>query len=488
MPAKDGASRRITAKQVKRFKQEAKALKKERGCTHAESLNLVAQSKGYPNWKAIAGLEKDTSRVDEAVPEPSLRFASDEDVQLDTEDAELLQSERTDDLSEEAKLHVGRNRAFLGSKGVEYAIFEPTKTGLKKSILDATRVVRTYFELEGFHDYGGQGQGADCKVTKEAFFVSPGGVQTSRMSLYRPVTKKGDPRMWFAGLGEFADAGDQIAIVILRGCAHLLNLSRSSLAESYAQPDEVGAFLQEYITHDNEASVELLARLRELAKTPLRALGEGDTAVGMAIEHALGVVPNSSKAPDYKGIEIKSGRGTRNRATVFAQVANWEKSVCSSSREILERYGYERGEDFKLYCTVSAAKPNSQGLYFKYEESSDELVEVHVDDGNVAVWDGDVLRSRLKEKHAETFWIKAESEMIEGVEHFILKSVVHTKSPLLAQLMPLIQSGVITMDHLIKRSGGNKPKVSEKGPLFKMNKRDLALLFPAPIKHALREA
>ena len=101
----------------------------------------------------------------------------------------------------------------------------------------------------------------------------------------------------------------------------------------------------------------------------------------------------------------------------------------------------------------------------------------------VAVWPGSLLRSRLKEKHSETFWIEAESQMIDGEEYFYLISITHTKSPILSQLMPLIASGVVTMDHLIKKN--KKGRVSEKGPLFKINKRDLDLLFPKPIKYIL---
>ena len=140
---------------------------------------------------------------------------------------------------------------------------------------------------------------------------------------------------------------------------------------------------------------------------------------------------------------------------------------------------------FGLYCTVNSIKRNSQGLQFKYVESNDQLHETDANGNNVAVWTGDVLRERLKQKHTETFWIEAESVWVDGVEHFNLKSVIHTKRPLLAQLMPLIQSGVVTMDHLIKRSVGDKPKIVEKGPLFKINKKDLPLLFPKPQKYIL---
>ncbi|MDC2888703.1 MvaI/BcnI family restriction endonuclease [Psychrosphaera algicola] len=94
------------------------------------------------------------------------------------------------------------------------------------------------------------------------------------------------------------------------------------------------------------------------------------------------------------------------------------------------------------------------------------------------------MRNRLREKHAETFWIEAESTIVDGVEHFQLKNVIHTKKPLASQLMELLESGIVTMDHLIKRNGKNN-RVSEKGPLFKIDKKNLNLLFPDPVKYSL---
>jgi hypothetical protein len=52
------------------------------------------------------------------------------------------------------------------------------------------------------------------------------------------------------------------------------------------------------------------------------------------------------------------------------------------------------------------------------------------------------------------------------------------------QLMPLLRDGVITMDHLVKRRA-TYGRVSEKGLLFKMNKKDLSLLFPEPLIYEL---
>ncbi|GIU15291.1 hypothetical protein TUM4261_32000 [Shewanella sp. c952] len=380
------------------------------------------------------------------------------------------------------ELKIQKNKTLLVSNSIDFVTFEPTVTGLNKSILDATHPVRNFFRIEGFHDYDSQAQGQEHKVMKTALFIGSEGCQDTLISLYRPVTKQGDPRMWFRGLGKFAKAGDQVALIFAGEQLVLVNLSTLLLAENGNELTN----LQELLPQDESVSNELFNKLRDIAKSGLiKATLKGSTAIGMAIEDALGIPPNSSKLPDYKGIELKSGRGGGSRTTLFAQVADWKISRLKSSAEILDTFGYQRGEDFKLYCTISAKKPNSQGLQFIYDEKNDCLIEFQNEFGDVAYWPADILRSRLLEKHKETFWIDAESIEIDGHEYFKLKSVTHTKNPMVNQLMPLIAEGTITMDHLIKRKGGNKPKISEKGPLFKMNKKDLSLLFPKPVKHCL---
>ncbi len=59
--------------------------------------------------------------------------------------------------------NIYKNKIFLTKMVVEFSLFEPTLTGLKKSILDATYPVRTHFELENFHNYKEQGQTAKSR-------------------------------------------------------------------------------------------------------------------------------------------------------------------------------------------------------------------------------------------------------------------------------------------------------------------------------------
>ncbi len=157
---------------------------------------------------------------------------------------------------------------------------------------------------------------------------------------------------------------------------------------------------------------------------------------------------------------------------------DWNLSKFKSSAEILDNFGYWRENGFKLYCTVSTINTNSQGLSLKLNTDIKQLIErsEKPEIGDFVVWTLDTLHSRLREKHRETFWVEADSKIIDGKEHFLFTEVEHTKGPITSQFDILIEQGIITLDHLIKRN--LKGKVFEKGPLFKIKQNGLELLFP----------
>ena len=216
------------------------------------------------------------------------------------------------------------------------------------------------------------------------------------------------------------------------------------------------------------------------------AMLNADTAVGRTLETLLGIDINSSKKPDYKGIELKSYRDSRgNRKNLFAQVPEWNLSKFKSSAEILDNFGYNRGEDFKLYCTVSSLVRNSQGLMLKIDGNTRQLLE-NSDKSNIGdfvVWGLETLHKRLLEKHNETFWIAADSKIVDGKEFFQYKKVEHTKKPIVSQFDILLEQGIITLDHLIKRKVTGS--VVEKGPIFKIKPNSLDLLFPPSQSYSL---
>lgn len=377
----------------------------------------------------------------------------------------------------------------LTEKSVSVALLELTETGIKKSIMDATGPVRNYLLDHGFHDYATQLQGPENKVVIDAVLISGHSVSLSSASLYRPVTKKGDPRIWFRGLKDYVTPGDIIAIVGHENKLFVFNLTTLPVVQLIQSSilNPLRELAESIFDREDATAQELLILLREVAsRGPIEAALMADTAVGRTLETALGIDINSSKQPDYKGIELKSYRNKKgNRKTLFAQVADWKLSKFKNSAEILDAFGYDRGNDFKLYCTVAANTWNSQGLRLRIDSNINQMLEQsnRLEIGDFAVWTLEKLHERLLEKHRETFWIAADSVKEDGKEYFQYKSVEHTKKPIVSQFDLLLSQGIITMDHLIKRNEDGV--VNEKGPLFKIKPNCLNLLFPPSEKYSL---
>jgi len=379
---------------------------------------------------------------------------------------------------------------LLTTYSISVALIEPTATGLKKSIMDATGSVRSYLKDNKIHDYEIQKQGQESKVVLAGLIYEQLSAKKTNVSLYRPNTKKGDPRIWLSGLNKYACANDILVLIVFQGMVHVFNLTSFPLAEMLKSiiANPLQDLIFEINRTENIISNELLFKLRQIAKRGLiRSEVAADTSVGRTLETALGIDINSSKQPDYKGIELKAFRSQRGtRKTLFAQVPNWKLSKFKSSSEILNKFGYQSGDDFKLYCTVSSLSRNTQGLTLCLDAELKQLIENSDKPkvGDFVLWTFDKLHERLQSKHRETFWVKADSSVKQdGIEYFQYKEVIHTQKPINTQFNILLEQGIITLDHLIKRN--SKGRVIEKGPIFKIRSSGLDLLFPPNKKYSL---
>ncbi|CAC9498297.1 hypothetical protein BPUTSESOX_2280 [uncultured Gammaproteobacteria bacterium] len=395
-------------------------------------------------------------------------------------------------LTEKEKLAV----TLLTNYSVELTLIEPTKTALEKYIMDATVPVRAYLKEQNIHDYVFQSDGTEHKIIiEDTFLITESSFIESQTSLYRPRAKKkrGDPRIWFKKLPEYSNANNILAITYFEDKLYVINISTlaidSLLSSLLINP--LLELVQDIQKQNNSISNELLRKIQDIANQgTLPAIKKGDTAIGHTLETALGIAQNSSKAPDYKGIELKSYReksskSKESRKNLFAQVPNWKLSKFKSSREILDTFGYQREDNFKLYCTSSTKTRNSQGLILRLDSDINKLVEnsSQKEIGDFVIWLMSDLKNRLLEKHNETFWVGADSTIINGVEHFQYQKILHTKKPIPSMFELLIEQGEITLDHLIKKD--SKGRVSEKGPLFKISTSALSMLFPEQIKYSL---
>ena len=392
---------------------------------------------------------------------------------------------------------------YFTQRGIEVAFLVPTETGMKKSIMDATAPVRDFLKRAGIHDFDSQPQGQEHKKLVPTQVITCQGLHRTETSLYRPVTKHGDPRIWVNGLKSYADARNVIALVATgNGELLVINASNAGLVPGVHAPAAGPLFIRDapcidldnilatLLKRPNDVADELLGMIKGIAGQwhAGKAGEKRDFEVGRLLEELLGIKANSSKAPDYKGIEIKASRKKPgNRQTLFAKVPDWSISPFKSSAQILDEFGYVRSEKYlkQLRCTVSAKAPNPQDLYLSLEERANLLVEgsTRPTSPRVAYWPIAGLQDALQSKHPETFWVTAAARRAGDSELFRYEHVLHTRKPMASALPTLLEAGIITVDHLITRD--LKGRVSEQGPLFKIQKKNFDLLFPPGILHAL---
>lgn len=398
--------------------------------------------------------------------------------------------------------------AFLGSNGLRATILVPTETGLEKSIMDATYEVREYFKSCDFHDYSTQQQGVDFKVVQRAFIHVPGDCVETSVSLYRPETKFGDPRIWIYRLKQFARAGNVLALIVVDDVLHVLNMSTDGY-RCFINPSEK----LRYLLGSQQQSLpfqELLSTLRGIAAEGWHTTDiQAATGVGMKLESLLGIKANSSRDPDYNGIEIKTSRhlSISERVTLFSKTPDWNYTKALGGlceREVVEKFGKLVPADKHVtpltlgeadgvqmkrqyYATV-APNANPQGVFSKIGNRSGQVTyeTLSKSDGSlINCWKMDVLQDALSKKHRETAFIEVYSERDGSKERFLLKSVIYRSRPILSNLIIALSSGDVSMDYTvsIKPNG----RLRNHGYLFKMQHNKLDILFASSQEYRLLE-
>lgn len=390
-----------------------------------------------------------------------------------------------------------RNMEYLVNKNVKFTQVQITATGLKKSILDATTPMRTYFKENNVHDYALQNKGQDNKVIIKTYILTEYKEIETQTSLYRPETKDGDPRLWIYRLKETTEADDIHAIIAPTPTSlFVINLTKVDIVKccesSLVNP--IQDLISVFYHSSNLISNELLAILRSYENqwidTDLRA----DTAIGRQVEALLGIDMNASKLPDYKGIELKSFRSQRPsiKKNLFCKVPDWDISHLKSGAEIVDKYGYMSGGIKSYRNTLYCKAPNSQNLRLNMNYP-DDLLEIEEDKiigenqykkiADVAVWRLQTLHECLLTKHHETFWIEVDTRIgDQGQEQFMFNKIEHTRNPIVSQFDILLEQSMITVDLLLGRPKVDletgKPKKGGDAVSFKIKKSAAGLLFP----------
>ncbi len=129
-----------------------------------------------------------------------------------------------------------RNLKFLVNHNVKFTQVEITPTGLDKGILDSTAPMRAYFLENKIHNYETQLQGQEHKRIKTACVLTDTTQFMTKVSFYRPNTKKGDPRMWIYGLGQYTKGNDIHVLFWHEEILYSINITHIDIEKCYDSP------------------------------------------------------------------------------------------------------------------------------------------------------------------------------------------------------------------------------------------------------------
>ena len=121
--------------------------------------------------------------------------------------------------------HETEKAEILKKSSVAYELLFLTETGLTKSILDATVPIAKLLKTEQVHNYDLQLQGSEHKVMLPCVILSGSQREETKISLYRPSAKHGDPRFWPGRFDSYASADQVFALFVANSNIVLLNLS-----------------------------------------------------------------------------------------------------------------------------------------------------------------------------------------------------------------------------------------------------------------------
>lgn len=382
------------------------------------------------------------------------------------------------------------NFSLIANLGIRYTTFQTYWTSLDKGYFDAIAPMRTYFVEEGIHDYANQGQGQINKEYREAFLLAESLMIPAKASLYRPSTKKGDPRIWFSRLHKFTNPDDIFALFHIGLELYIINVTQTDVVKCYnsVTNNPVKDVLSSLHNQTIAVSQELLAQFLKLYDNGHWYLSEvqDDTGIGRAVETLLGIPMNSSREADYHGIELKSKRLQRSSGKngLFSQIPDWEHSNYKTGNQIVQKYGYLRGDAKTLQVTVQANRPNAQSLLLDITNNEEVLEMLAKPDGgqvdHIVEWQLLTLHNRLRTKHHETFWVSVDNQTIDGLEYFRYSYIEHTRNPNIAEFDNLIMQQFISLELLLNRPSGRGDTWN-----FKIKDRAMPLLFPESLLYKL---
>lgn len=167
----------------------------------------------------------------------------------------------------------------------------------------------------------------------------------------------------------------------------------------------------------------------------------GDTGVGKTLEDLLDVAENNIPEPDIQSIELKTIRRDSNSSTTLFTKEPPERKYWN--RKLINKLGYEDSKGRQALKVRVTDDPNNQGLYLDVESSA---ITVCHDDETIATYPFSTLRESFTKKLPNMLLVYAETDEIDGREHFWYNDAYFLTDFNPSVFASLVKSGVVETD------------------------------------------
>lgn len=216
----------------------------------------------------------------------------------------------------------------------------------------------------------------------------------------------------------------------------------------------------------------LFAKLRELRdRGPMEVTRKGSGRFGLAIEQALGIQPNSNKAADFMGIELKTKRD-KSLQTLFSRTPS-RYTQDQDKRGLFERYCYlDSNRNRRALYTSFSSQPDSFGFSLRVEG---QVIQVFHNETSVVEYDVERLEEALLLKHSQTAFLAVTSSTHNGTEQCTLDAVTYCKWPSIIRFLRLVGSGAVFLDFTMSEKPGGV--IDDHGFLWRLRSDSLDRLY-----------
>ena len=215
--------------------------------------------------------------------------------------------------------------------------------------------------------------------------------------------------------------------------------------------------------------VDKLKRLRRDDFLPVHGAGPG--RYGLTLERYLSIPQNSSRSPDFMGIELKTKYGNTLQ-TLFSRTPT-RYLACRDKNELVEKFGYyDKARKRQALYTSFNNSPDSLGFYLTPTQG-----RIVVNKKRVAVleYDKAALDEALCTKHNETAYVTvAAGKLRNGASACRFEHLLYCKVPSVVCFLRMANDGNVYLDFTLSKAKG---RVKDHGFLWRVPSDALSQLY-----------